>query len=123
MEATKKKSHMGTSEDEKGEVDHAGSLIASIVIDPATKSSAKFKYTYEYTTVPGVLGLPFRCTVYFRAVLTDGTCSYRSCTTLPQFGVQSAYRVSRKSHRTRRGTLSKFLGNFVSRDFVGCRSN
>lgn len=27
---------------------HAGRLIASIVIDPAAKSSGKFKYTYIY---------------------------------------------------------------------------
>lgn len=77
---TRKKSHMGTSEKIKGE--HAGRLIASIVIDLATKSSAKFKYTHEIRS-SAVLGLLFQCTVYFRAVLTDGTCSYRSRTTLP----------------------------------------
>ena len=77
-----KKNHIWVPAKEREGAEHAGRLIASIVIDLATKSSAKFKYTHEIRP-SDVLGLPFRCTVYFRAVLTDGTCSYRSGTALP----------------------------------------
>lgn len=50
--------------------DHAGSLIASMAIDLATKSSPEFEYTDERSSLRGL--------EYFRAIFTESTCCERS---------------------------------------------
>ncbi|KYM83055.1 hypothetical protein ALC53_06320, partial [Atta colombica] len=49
-----KKNHIWVPPDDKVG-DHAGSLIASMAIDLATKSSPKFKYTHKSLASPGLV--------------------------------------------------------------------
>ncbi|KOC67505.1 hypothetical protein WH47_10957, partial [Habropoda laboriosa] len=105
--------------------DHAGRLIASIVIDLAAKSSAKFKYTYEMRTIRrsrtsfSVYRVLSRCVDRWHVFLS---ILYHQRSPNSAYKVRIECRVRATAHMVRVGSLSKFLGNFVSRDFVVCHS-